>query len=255
MRRAFSNIEILREEKSGHFVGISFGYDFVAEHEWGISDLRYKLGMPSKKQYDNFSDLIVPPTEKVHLYIYNGYTILTSYEPYQGNMKEFDRYTSSWNDADTLSFWDSGDFLFAVKNENHANILYKLQKAFREGKVVLNLSGRSLLGGAGICLYFLDKVPEQIKKDFNKACNDRKSLEQLVESTGIKTRLREAGKSYFALSPEHLTDRAARKTKYGVIFWLNPTEQHDNNYGWFTVEELDQWIAGVGPIPVKRKFA
>ena len=73
----------------------------------------------------------------------------------------------------------------------------------------------------------------------------------------IEKRLKKAGKSWFALSPKKLNkeDMEKHKTKFSVIFWLNPTEQRIVNYGWFTVEELRMWIKGKGPIVKQDEVA
>jgi hypothetical protein len=58
---------------------------------------------------------------------------------------------------------------------------------------------------------------------------------------------------YFALSPRWAFDNEKDKTKHPVMFWLNPQNQKDNNFGWYTVEELDQWINGEGPVPKEAR--
>ena len=75
-------------------------------------------------------------------------------------------------------------------------------------------------------------------------------------ATGIEEVLKKAGKRYYALSPRWAasikgTKNGEVETKYGVVFWLNPCDQYKNNYGHFTVEELQQWAKGEGPIPKK----
>ncbi|MFA6407274.1 MAG: hypothetical protein WCV80_01030, partial [Candidatus Paceibacterota bacterium] len=60
--------------------------------------------------------------------------------------------------------------------------------------------------------------------------------------------LKKAGIGYFALSP-----RWKDETKKEIVFWLNPREQRENNYGWFSAADLKLWIKGKGPIPKKPK--
>jgi len=33
-----------------------------------------------------------------------------------------------------------------------------------------------------------------------------------------------------------------------VVFWLNPTEQHKYNFGWFNIEDLTDWASDKGKI-------
>ena len=43
-----------------------------------------------------------------------------------------------------------------------------------------------------------------------------------------------------------------KHTKYEVVFWLNPQEQQIYDANWYTVEQLDQWAKGEGPV-IKTK--
>jgi len=72
-----------------------------------------------------------------------------------------------------------------------------------------------------------------------------------VEETGIKKKLENANLRYYALSPSRPNKNM--KTKYNVMFWLNPQQQDIHNYGYFSVEQLEEWIEGKGPIPKKKK--
>ena len=44
MRQAFNGKEIFRNP-DGTFYGLNFGWDFCAEHEWGIEDLNESFGI------------------------------------------------------------------------------------------------------------------------------------------------------------------------------------------------------------------
>ncbi len=64
----------------------------------------------------------------------------------------------------------------------------------------------------------------------------------------------EAKKGYYALQPMWAskiksTKDGEIKTQYPVVFFLNPINQNECNFGWFTVEQLLDWIDGKGPIP------
>lgn len=47
MRKAYKDFGII--EENGVFYGISLGWDFCAEHEWGIKDLKILLGINDTK--------------------------------------------------------------------------------------------------------------------------------------------------------------------------------------------------------------
>jgi hypothetical protein len=84
-------------------------------------------------------------------------------------------------------------------------------------------------------------------------------LTKAAEKTGIAARLKKASEksgitsylrpfTYYALSP-----RWKDETKKEVVFWLNPCSQDRFNFGWFTVKDLDDWIAGTGKVPKHDK--
>ena len=79
---------------------------------------------------------------------------------------------------------------------------------------------------------------------------DARRLQTTAEKTGIAKKLKKAGLGWYALKPawrDFFKDPVYR-SKYKVIFFLNPEEQDKYNSGWFTVEELLQWIKGKGPV-------
>jgi hypothetical protein len=107
-------------------------------------------------------------------------------------------------------------------------------------------------------LAITSRIPESADADIIKTDLDHIRLTKAASKTKIKIKLDKAraarvnksGRStfgYYALSPSWL--KSDRESKHPVMFWLNPMDQQDNNYGWFTVEELEQWIQGKGPIP------
>src|SRR3546814_16244788 len=83
---------------------------------------------------------------------------------------------------------------------------------------------------------------------------EAKRLSDAAEATGIKEKIDAlpiqrgpfSMKRYFALHPKWTTTGLieGRSTIHPVIFFLNPAKQDQNNYGWFTVEELDKWLTG-----------
>lgn len=128
------------------------------------------------------------------------------------------------------------------------------------------LGGGGIFENAGLCLAIIDRVASASKKQMADADNDKKKLLEAAEKTGIRKRIEKAREDYrkmaevetgrrcydpkfdyFALTPKWKFP--SDKTKYKVVFWLNPTHQDKVNYGWFTVEELDLWLENKGPIP------
>jgi hypothetical protein len=64
----------------------------------------------------------------------------------------------------------------------------------------------------------------------------------------LKLWLHHRGKRWYALG----NGCAGGTTSYidgKRVHWLNPVDQHVNNYGWFTAGQLFLWGLNRGPIP------
>ena len=91
---------------------------------------------------------------------------------------------------------------------------------------------------------------EEEKAEMLERDQDARRLQAAAEKTGIAKKLKKAGLGWHALQPawrDFFKDPVYR-SRYKVIFFLNPEGQDKYNSGWFTVEELLQWIKGKGPI-------
>jgi len=153
------------------------------------------------------------------------------------------------------SEWDENNLRAVFTNED---IFDALKDVIKSKNLLVGLGG-SLNPFAGAGLYILDfrAYSEDDVKEMAQADLNHINMLEYARLTMIEKRLKKAGKSWFALSPKKLNkeDMKKHKTKFSVIFWLNPTEQRIVNYGWFTVEELRMWIKGKGPIVKQDEVA
>lgn len=267
MRNTTHGTELVRNPEGGHIIGFSLGADFCAEHEWGIKELKQRLGLPDKKVLDGWQDMIVPAAAVSELEFFENkeYSILRTTDRWneepieksierQFYLKSMKKYSKErFEKTDFFAAWDSKHFMVVANSDVARRNLKKLYEAFGKGNVVLSMMRGGVFSNGGINLSFNDRVPEQTKIDFDKKCADTKRLYEEAEKTGIAKRLKDAGLRYFALSPRWKTD--PKGSKYPVVFWLNPMEQDRNNFGAFTVEDLDAWIEGKGPIPKQKEKA
>ena len=106
----------------------------------------------------------------------------------------------------------------------------------------------------GLALAVASAVPDGLARDLAEADLARFRLEDAAAATGVAGRLADAGRHCLALSPAWVADvpRGAgmEGTTYPVAFWLNPLDQEAARAGWYTVEQLDAWVSGTGPVPV-----
>ena len=97
-------------------------------------------------------------------------------------------------------------------------------------------------GNPGLHILIKSKIPQNVSDACYESDLEGKKLAEDFDKTGIRDRLGKAGKKYFALSPKRSSDGS-------IIVWLNPVDQDQNNYGWMTIQDLEDWIAGKGKVP------
>lgn len=257
-------------------IGLDLSADFTAEHEWGIDRLRRTLGIDGvrveeegRTQYSKPFGIArrkVTNTEGVKFYKGGSFAAiicdrwkikdLDAHVEKHGIGEGFKRELPFGLRSETTALraaWDGESFGVYGEGE-HASKVEDLWKSFMGSNIAMWVAGRVLMfGNGGLVILHIDRIPAASAEVLWLADQEQDRLWKESEKTGIRRRLKEAGKGYFACSPAWLG--AGRKSAWKVMYWLNPIHQDENNYGWFTVEELDQWICGTGPIPIQKQSA
>jgi len=155
-----------------------------------------------------------------------------------------------WKPRQSLSAWDGGSFGITSRDPEVMKFLRELKVALETGDSVMHISGSNnpFKPVSGLIVGIESRIPQEQKNQFKAGHEDRFKLLDAAKATGIEERLKKAERRYFACSPRWCSEGDHERTKHPVIFWLNPQEQNKNNSGWFTVEDLDKWIAGEGPV-------
>lgn len=260
----------------GRVVALNLGADFTAEHECGIKGLKRILGMDGQvEEYSREKPIYTKPHgiarrtitdgSQVKLFEHKGEALLICQgEHYHKYLSEnierhgadavWDRYIPgdlrSWRAKDLATAWDDSSFGVLAKKAD-VEKLRELYQAFQANNIAVWLGARVLFKNGGLVLCIADRAPSECLETMRAGDEDTEKLQAASDATGITKRLADAGKGYFACSPRWITDDMKKKSAHPVMYWLNPTEQDKNNYGWYTVEQLDQWIKGAGPIPNK----
>lgn len=245
-RRGIHDADIIIHEEV--FIGVCLGWDFTAEHEWGIKELSYAFSLNSKAPHGLPRLKINSLPEKY------GFDKKALRVAFPLDDLYIAKQTKVYEGQDIGTAWSERDFSVAF-DKKHKQYAKELNEAFERKDIAFMFMGA---GGPfrnrGLCLMIASRLPQEM---IDRLCDQDLEAERLQaadEATGIKQRLREAGKQYFALSPRFIDEgkQQERKTVHPVIYWLNPCDQDRNNHGWFTVEELDEWIEGKGPVPGGR---
>jgi len=162
--------------------------------------------------------------------------------------------------------WSGRDFGVMMEGDLGAQYITELFEACQLKDICI-LFSRSLpvFENAGMILAIRSRLPDadEIHQKLSDDVRSNWALEDRVNEIGIKKKIDKINieyrqktggwnnpLGYFALSPQWKGDRYKDlDTKYDVVFWLNPMDQQENGFGWYTVEDLEAWIKGEGPIP------
>ncbi len=221
-----------------------------------------------KKRMDVIKEMLVSPSgkqvEKSHKRQVPAIALFIKPNYHFDDMMEFvDSYNKTWTHRDELvektadfeayrAYWDQGNFIVLAYGKKAV----KKIKTFFENAQENNLScflannmPNNPFSRSGLTLAIYQSVPEEVKNMMASYDVKQMDLDDLVAKTKIVDKLQSAGKRYHALSPALVQDKAKDNTQHEVKFFLNPWEQSKNNFGWFTVEDLELWIENKGPIP------
>lgn len=275
MRRTSHGMDVQRMD-DGRLISVNLGADFTAEHEWGIKDLardfqlnekaapgvprRQVHAVPKGRHWSDEPDAGVVFRAIKHSKAdkYDPWagkeTYIVAYTPY-GGIREVDWYEPT--EHGFVAAWSDGDFAvhFDPDHKRDAEDLYnallKEDIAFLWGSTKGNP-----FSNAGLCLAIVSRLPHEYVEGLREMAEDGDALKAAAEATGIKAEIDAANRAerertghwrqshgYFALSP-----RWDNKEKGTVVFWLNPENQQDNAFGWYTVDQLRQWLRGEGPV-------
>lgn len=253
--------------KDNKFLGINLGADFCAEHEWGIKGLKSKFGITEdisvygidKRKIDKVpDDLYFLEEEKK--------SILITKDFWRGKPEVLtieELKNSELRDAELSAAWDENSFGIYVNKKQNQKYLERIYKAFQNKDIAIWLGGRGIFANNGLCFGILSEIKNHAKEGVQVMYDADENLHKLQvasDETGIIQKIDEFnnvtkkgffGKcGYFALSPVWKHGHKVN-TKYPVVYWLNPQAQDKNNYGYFSVEQLEEWMEGKGPIPKK----
>jgi hypothetical protein len=124
MRRCFHDMHLI-SSPSGQIVGVSLGYDFTSEHEWGIDGIRDAFGLPKRpalglvgldartitKLPENFKFFNFPSAA------YLFYSERFVYDREEWTERELDDILHARDDEELLTAWGEASFGIRMKND------------------------------------------------------------------------------------------------------------------------------------------
>ena len=310
MRNASQDYAIITNEEGNEFMGIALGYDYCAEHEWGIKDLKNRFGIPESTKKNmgikarsitkNIPNLVFKKeTYKKQKFaiLYTGHQywregeenhVPRDLEHYKKDIEwrvKFDAKNPSEHrrDKDPMTTaWDGNSFGVGVMGKKEVQWLEELYEAFKNKNVVIaiiNHRAHNPFAGTSLSLMIKDRLPEEVGEMMYSADKEYYDKEDYEKKTGVpklKEKLKKVRQKrsdygdnlyehnhgyHIACSPkwidyEDAENREAEKkeyhTKYDIMYWINYSDD-DNSHGYFSVEEIKEWLGGKEKLSEIRK--
>tara|TARA_B100000678_G_scaffold175888_1_gene146700 strand:- start:1597 stop:2472 length:876 start_codon:yes stop_codon:yes gene_type:complete len=286
MKPAGNETRIIRSN-DGTAWGVFLAGGGNAEHEGGISDILRQLNIDPDGRMTEGRSMTSPVqlatasgqvTRKYYLDLQKpkkqtdkvGYLALREddLEPRERRIYNLDRYTL---DTEITGAWSERAFKLASWNKEAAEFIEALKEAANQADLTLWVGNtpdnvRNPFSYMGMIIAITSRMPEEARKALDDSDEEARKLREAVEKTGITSKIEKnrdklqswsSGPAYHALSPRWTSsfknvgrngETVELKTKHPVVFFLNPARQKDFNHGWFTVEELEMWLKGKGPV-------
>ena len=226
----------------GKLLGLNLGWQYAAEHECGIRRIREDFGVDFNgvgvegrvihkvpENFGSWSGVLRRRGSKDTVNC-KGFGPKERLDWYFGEMQlSPEGLFTAWSDRS-----------FAAVSTN-IEAVEEILKAFENLDICFSMGrGSGPLANAGLVIAIGSALPAEILDNWAQESLEARALKHDATKTGIEDRLRKAKKQFWALEP--------RRRGAQVIFWLNPMDQHLYQAGWYTVEDLDKWIAGTGPV-------
>lgn len=231
MRAGNSDSDVLRNE-SGKFVGIVFGADYCAEHEWGIGRIHNRLGIKDDESVFGIERRRVTVSQDIMHFHSDKYNMLAMFDDFTAQRHQKDirekglpnlvirgSYPFNYltirkiykdpetgkrikmrNDPDWefSSAWCDGEFAILASTEKLGEEIHDLYKQLGEGNVAcwLGGAGENPFARNSLCLGIIDRV-DQANLDMMKSYDEEHyRLKQEDKKTGLRDKIKAQGEPY-----------------------------------------------------------
>ena len=267
MRKGFDSAWIF--DDNHNMIAINLGSDFCSEHEWSIKGLNQTLGM---SEDDNILGIeryrvTTPYPESIILFEPNkneaGFIIVESDDVKYIPGKKLDDIArgelSICKEAELATAWCDSSLGVRVKKPKNIKHLQRIYKAILNKDAAVWFGGGHVFKNAGLVIGIISAIGDKSKSEMYNAHLDQNNLRDASEKINIKQKIDVLNKEwyknnngayyapfgYYALRPAWIS---GKESAYNVMYWLNPREQKKNQAGWYTVENLLEWLEGKGPV-------
>ena len=217
MRTASQDYGIITSDDGKEFLGIALGYDYCAEHEWGIKEIKQRFGIPdsSKKNMGvksrsitkNIPNLIFEKkTYKKQKFaiLYTGYQYWREGEDnpiphYLENYHKDILWRVEYDEKNPSEYrtkkdpmktaWSGSGFAVAVMGEKEVQWLEELYQAFQNKNVVIAMINHRVynpFAGTSLSLMIADKLPKEVSDMMYGADKQYFDREDYEKKIGMK---------------------------------------------------------------------
>lgn len=264
-------------------VGVNLSSDSCSEHEVGIENLKKFLGVNPKANFGVDSRRIRSFPNWLRWYTLpdgsEGFGLMSDYVwdalekvapelpsrhvgphfksgPRKGQLKM--GRGAIFEDYGIAATWDERSFLVRAASEEVSK-LREIWDAIIAGDAAIWLSGGGPFGGHGLNIMIVSRIPKEFLDLQEQRDMEDLEVQEYHKSTGIEKLLKGAGKGWYSLRPQRMPNGMTVKRSAeplvppgGIVWWLNPCDQRNNNFGWYNLEQLQAWARNEGPIPIVR---
>lgn len=272
MRNAHHDLQLVKDDdRDGLPLALSLGYDFCAEHEQGIGDMRYRLGAKDdllgieRHRIDpaqaalrmSMEDVKKTKTKPAYHVLRMDYRKRERAEVL-ASVKKWDVPDPATNKNGYTSSWDDRAFQVVATDPEVVAFLKDFETALASGNAAimhLALSGNNPFARTSLSLVIVDRLPDQVIKSLHDGDVDHRKLLKEASDLGFDEVFRKNGLRIRACSPRRIDGETQeeRGTSYPMKLWVNSWDDRLKS-GWFDVEELQDKLLEIFPDEDLREY-
>jgi hypothetical protein len=146
---------------------------------------------------------------------------------------------------DLIAGWDGKSFAVITRNKETGKLLKELYDAAMRLDLTIGLGGGGPFKNKGLVLSIPSRWTAEGANELKSMDEEHAQLWIDWAATGMEDKLAAAGLKWYTLQPRRDGDT------YSV--WVSPMDQQKYESSWCTIEQLEQWIKGEGPMIRKDK--
>ena len=232
--------------------GAILGYDFCAEHEWGIAKILDRFGVTSDTRFLGMNRRRITKVAEGLMWVKSGNrqgillpdAFSVWYDDRVPAAEHYWKALGLTNRKGIHSSWCDESFCITSDDTMDILRLKQVYEAFLHKDIAIARLSSGWATGSSLAFIIISRMPKAAKKEWADADRLDNKVRREFKRTRVENLLRKKKKGYFALSP--------RYNKSGeLVVWLNPFEQSKYNSGWFTIQDLRDWARDTGKVIIK----